>query len=60
MHSDIILILATIAVKQCTDISDRPHEGGVFNANLNCGGCFMLRLVYISYLLLVLVSGDRD
>jgi hypothetical protein len=61
-HSDSALIL-TISVKQCMDVGARPHVCGVLNVfsiYLHSGRCFMWCLVYMSYTVLVLLSGNKD
>jgi hypothetical protein len=58
-YFDNVLILWTLAVKWCTAIGARPDVCGVINVCLN-SRWFSLSLVYISCLVLTLVSGDRD
>jgi hypothetical protein len=56
-------LVLTIAMKPYMNKCDRLHVCEVFNdfnVCLNSGRWFILCLVYISYLLLVLVPGDRD
>jgi hypothetical protein len=61
--SDSTVILTTIAMKQWTDMGARPHVCGVFfndfKVCFNFRRWFMLCLVYISHIVLVLMSGDR-
>jgi hypothetical protein len=53
-------VILTIAMKECMDIDARPHVCGVFNACHKFSRWLMMCLVYISYPVLVLVSGDWD
>jgi hypothetical protein len=61
-YPDSTLILTAIAMKTCMDIGARPRVWSfvMFLMFVNSRRWFVLRLVCIPYLVLVLVSGDRD
>jgi hypothetical protein len=65
LYSDSTLTVISIVMKECTDIGARPQVCGVFlmiffNICLNSHRWFTLHLVFISYLVLVLMSSPCE